>query len=118
MKVAVIHAWAMPSASSDEVYETLLRADGSLECPCRGWIFKRHGQERGCKHTREVGAQAQVIHEKYQRGELVGDGVRLGRVPQTVAVRSSGAVKIRRAPGREAELAAVDNDRIRFLEIA
>ena len=35
-------------------YETVIWSDGSISCNCPGWIFKRAGRDRTCKHTRQV----------------------------------------------------------------
>ena len=43
-----------PSSSSDRIYQVLYRADlGAVSCNCPGYIYKRQGQPRGCKHTRD-----------------------------------------------------------------
>jgi hypothetical protein len=47
-----------PSSSSDAIYTTLLdTSTGASSCNCRGWTFKRDGQERACKHTKKVVAE-------------------------------------------------------------
>jgi len=43
-----------PSSSSSKTYTVKENEDGNLSCDCRGWTMKKPGQERGCKHTREV----------------------------------------------------------------
>lgn len=39
------------SASSNRVYTVALsRSSGQWECSCPGWIMKKPGKERSCKH--------------------------------------------------------------------
>ena len=52
--MAVIAAWAFPSSSGSTTYETTLDEEGTLNCNCPGFIFKKKGQARGCKHTRQI----------------------------------------------------------------
>ena len=52
--MAVIAAWAFPSSSGSTVYETTLDEEGTLNCNCPGFIFKKKGQARGCRHTRQI----------------------------------------------------------------
>jgi hypothetical protein len=47
-----VEEWRFPSSSGAAVYTMKRHPDGSLSCNCPGWIFKRSGQERSCKHTR------------------------------------------------------------------
>ncbi|MCX6378498.1 MAG: hypothetical protein NT023_03340 [Armatimonadetes bacterium] len=54
MTLNVVGAWAFPSSSGSTTYETTLDEVATLSCNCPGFIFKRAGQERGCKHTRQV----------------------------------------------------------------
>lgn len=53
LKTAV-REWKFPSSSSDKTYTTVLWADGSYSCDCRGWTIKRAGQERNCRHCDEA----------------------------------------------------------------
>lgn len=47
-----------PSSSSDAVYTALLdRETGASSCNCKGWVFKRHGKPRSCKHTKAMLAE-------------------------------------------------------------
>ena len=43
-----------PSSSSSKVYTVKEDETGELSCDCRGWTMKKPGQERSCKHTREL----------------------------------------------------------------
>ena len=54
MTVKIIGAWAFPSSSGSTTYETTLDEVATLLCNCPGFIFKKAGQARGCKHTRQV----------------------------------------------------------------
>ena len=54
MTVKIIRAWAFPSSSASTTYETTLDEVATLSCNCPGFIFKKAGQTRGCKHTRQV----------------------------------------------------------------
>lgn len=60
-KTDVIYAWGMVSDHQATTYETILRADGTLECDCPGWIFKRPNKPRNCKHVERVRGEAQSI---------------------------------------------------------
>ena len=47
--------WTFASNSNpSKTYETILYEDGTTSCNCRGWTFKKDGQERTCTHTRKV----------------------------------------------------------------
>lgn len=47
--------WTFASSSNpSKTYETILYTDGDTSCNCRGWTFKKEGQERTCTHTRKV----------------------------------------------------------------
>ena len=54
MTVKIVGAWAFPSSSGSTIYETTLDELANLSCNCPGFIFKKAGQARGCKHTRQV----------------------------------------------------------------
>lgn len=53
-----VKVWYFKSKSKpyDPPYETLLYADGSTSCNCRGWTVKKQGRPRECRHTRAVEA--------------------------------------------------------------
>ena len=43
------------SESSDRLYIVAQAKDsGEWQCSCPGWIFKRAGKERNCKHLRAI----------------------------------------------------------------
>ena len=54
MTLNIVGAWAFPSSSGSTTYETTLDEVATLSCNCPGFIYKRAGQTRGCKHTRQV----------------------------------------------------------------
>ena len=43
-----------PSSDGSRTYTVLTHDDGTTSCNCPGWTFKRQGQERNCKHTRQL----------------------------------------------------------------
>ncbi len=46
-----------PSSSDpNKSYEVKEDQSGELSCNCRGWITKKPGQERTCRHVRDVEA--------------------------------------------------------------
>ena len=70
--MAVLAAWAFPSSSGSTTYETVLEEDGTLSCNCPGFIFKKKGQARGCKHTRQIEPYTARLLAKTLTPELVG----------------------------------------------
>lgn len=47
------------SSSSDKWHSIKLNTvTNELSCSCPGWIFKREGQKRSCKHLRRLAAEA------------------------------------------------------------
>lgn len=47
--------WKFPSSSSPQIYTTQINpASGLLSCDCRGWVTKKLGKTRTCKHTKKV----------------------------------------------------------------
>lgn len=72
----VIAAWAFASSHGTTTYETLLYADGTLSCNCPGWINKRPGRPRGCRHTKDLAPyMAEVLAGHLTREET---GTRAG----------------------------------------
>ena len=67
----VIYAWAQQSDHRATVYEVILRADGELSWSCRGWIFQRKDQPRGCKHTKGLAMQAGVVLAAFRAGKPI-----------------------------------------------
>lgn len=51
----IIEWWYFKSSSSDNRYETIRRASGTISCDCPGWT-RRVSKDgtRTCKHIREV----------------------------------------------------------------
>lgn len=83
----------MPSSSNpSKTYETILYVDGSTSCNCRGWTFKKEGQERTCTHTRMVD---QGIADRYALS--VWNNPNLAITPAA----SSTAVATRKMTGEE-----------------
>lgn len=50
-------------------YEAQLYENGTTSCNCPGWVLKRSGQERGCKHTKLIADEAKELHKKFKKGE-------------------------------------------------
>jgi hypothetical protein len=70
--MAVMAAWAFPSSSGSTTYETVLDEEGMLSCNCPGFIFKKKGQARGCKHTRQIEPYTARVLARTLTPELVG----------------------------------------------
>jgi len=68
----VIAAWAFPSSSGSTIYETTLDDQGILSCNCPGFIFKKKGQERSCKHTRRIEPYKERVKAGGVTPEIVG----------------------------------------------
>ncbi len=68
----IVAAWAFPSSSGSTTYETTLDNEGTLSCNCPGFIFKKKGQERGCKHTRQIEPYAERVRAGSVTAEQVG----------------------------------------------
>lgn len=63
-----------PSKSSPgKSYTTLLYADGTTSCNCRGWTTKRSGAERACVHTKQVEAAYPVGNQVADKSEATLD---------------------------------------------
>lgn len=39
------------ASSPGTIYRAIILVDGKTQCNCRGWITKRQGRPRQCKHT-------------------------------------------------------------------
>jgi hypothetical protein len=52
--MATLYRETNPSSSSNRTYETIVTADGRLECNCRGWTVLKIGRARECTHTKEI----------------------------------------------------------------
>ena len=46
------------SKSNPSIVHKVVRNDetGEISCGCRGWIYKRPNQPRGCRHTKTIAA--------------------------------------------------------------
>ena len=50
-----LNRFEINSASSDRVYIVAqAKASGEWQCSCPGWIMKRPGKPRGCKHLKAM----------------------------------------------------------------
>lgn len=50
------------SASSDRVYVVAMRLSSKQwECSCPGWIFKRAGKPRSCKHLKTMMPMLELV---------------------------------------------------------
>jgi hypothetical protein len=61
-----IAAWTRPSSRGTVQYEITLWSDGTHSCDCPGWVYARKGQERICKHVRELSREMMDELERYQ----------------------------------------------------
>ncbi len=61
MTLNIIGAWAFPSSSGSTTYETTLDEVSTLACNCPGFIYKRAGQVRSCKHTRQIAPYTESV---------------------------------------------------------
>ncbi len=49
------HRFEICSETSNNMYiVSQAKATGEWQCGCKGWIFKRPGKERTCKHLRAL----------------------------------------------------------------
>lgn len=65
----VISSWCFQSESNpDKAYDVILRRSGEVSCPCPGWIFKRAGQSRDCKHLRAAAADITRVRQLFKAG--------------------------------------------------
>ena len=67
-------SWRYPSSSSDKVYTVQRRVDGLVSCDCPGWVVKRAGRPRSCKHTKQVVVALGLPVDARDDGEFVGQG--------------------------------------------
>jgi hypothetical protein len=58
--------YSYPSSSSDKTYTVLIGPDGKISCDCRGWITKKAGHVRTCKHVIDRMAKQQVEGRKFE----------------------------------------------------
>lgn len=66
----VISSWCFQSVSNpDKAYDVILRRSGEVSCPCPGWIFKRAGQPRDCKHLRAAAADIARVRQLFKTGQ-------------------------------------------------
>ncbi len=88
----IVAAWAFPSSSGSTTYETTLDDDGILSCNCPGFIFKKKGQERSCKHTRQI----EPYRERVKAGSITPEivGVWLGISGTTPSVSTTKPVSL------------------------
>ena len=67
-KSEVIFAWGVPSDHGSAIYEVVLRESGELQCPCPGWVFKRTGKDRTCKHCKRLAGSAATVLSDFVAG--------------------------------------------------
>lgn len=70
-EAVVIAAWPRVSSAGTTTYEIILKSNGQLSCNCPGWTFARKGQERNCKHTRELRQAADGVLDLWRQGTPV-----------------------------------------------
>jgi hypothetical protein len=68
----IVAAWAFASSSGATTYETTLDDAGVLACNCPGFLFKKKGQARGCKHLRQIEPYAERVRTGSVTAEQVG----------------------------------------------
>ena len=101
-QAAPVYTWAfkssIPRAGGKLIdYITQLEEDGSLRCNCPGWVFKKKGQERRCKHTDQVQGEVKEIMRKYKAGEtleLVDLGTGTAATAEQLQLRNAAESKI------------------------
>lgn len=80
-------------------YRTQLNQNGTLSCDCAGWIIKRYGRPRWCKHCETVQPEVPQIMKDFRDGKELPlidiDPVETG--PAKAQQPNTGAGKI---PGR------------------
>jgi hypothetical protein len=84
-----VYVWAFESSKARGgqiiYYETRLLPNGTLSCNCPGWLFKKTGENRSCKHTKRVEGEVAGIMKKFKKGEAlpqleaIGNAVTGGR---------------------------------------
>lgn len=60
-RMMTIEKREFPSSSSSAVYVARIMLDGKFQCDCRGWVIKKVGKARWCKHCTELCAGRPVI---------------------------------------------------------
>lgn len=103
-----IYSWEVMSdrvskAGRRARYTLVLYKDGCASCDCPGWINKRSGKPRGCKHIDRLAAEIQETHRRYLRGEtleLLETPSASGPVPQSSPRREDGTPQPIRRYGR------------------
>jgi hypothetical protein len=54
----------IPSETSSNIYVvSQARSTGEVQCSCRGWINKRPGRPRGCKHVTAIAPLLQLASQ-------------------------------------------------------
>lgn len=85
-------------------YEAQLYEDGTTSCNCPGWVMKRSGQERGCKHTKLIADEAKELHKKFKKGEDL----------PTVAITEEQINRLKNSKAGAAAAAAGETTAIKF----
>lgn len=68
----VTAAWAFASTHGTTTYETLLYTDGTLSCDCPGWVYRKAGRARGCRHTKDLEPYAAEVLDGRLNPEVAG----------------------------------------------
>lgn len=58
-----MQTWKYPSSSGPGEYTTMLDDSGLLRCDCKGYLIKREGQPRKCRHIDDVIKRSQLTTE-------------------------------------------------------
>jgi len=71
-----IYSWEVLSSRISKAgrrakYTLVLYADGCASCDCPGWINKRTGKTRGCKHIDAIAMEIKETYRRHLRGEVL-----------------------------------------------
>ena len=98
--MAVIAAWAFPSSSGSTTYETTLDDAGTLQCNCPGFIFKKKGQTRGCRHTRQIEPYSSQVLSGSLTPQQVGTYVGVVGAPSVAAPPTVAPAPVTTVPAK------------------
>ena len=71
-----IYTWGFQSSKPRAggrliTYLIQLGEDGKMSCDCPGWIFKKKGVNRDCKHTRNLKTEAKEVFKVWSDGGVL-----------------------------------------------
>ena len=46
--------YKVPNSKRNKTYDVLVKSDGMISCPCTGWVNKKEGKPRWCRHCRDA----------------------------------------------------------------